>query len=335
MRASRLISLVLLLQVRGTMTAAELARELEVSERTITRDVLALSAAGVPVYGERGRAGGYRLVEGYRSRLTGLHRGEAEALFLAGVPGPARDMGLSEAVAAARLKASAALAPPFRDAPTRVGQRFHLDAPRWFREPETPPQLAEVARAVWGDREVVAWYRRGEGEVRRELEPHGLVLKAGVWYLAARSGHRFLVYRVDRFSRVEVGEQPFARDESFDLPQFWEQRAAEFARSLLRTQISVRVSPAGLRKLHALADRAALADAATGEPDEQGWTTLALPVESLDIAYHQMLELGPEVEVLAPAALRERMIESATRLLARYRNPVASAGLPAHSTSAT
>ncbi|GAA2782131.1 WYL domain-containing protein [Saccharopolyspora taberi] len=314
-----MISLVSLLQIRGTMTAAELARELEVSERTITRDVLALSAAGVPVYSERGRAGGYRLIEGHRSRLTGLHRAEAEALFLAGVPGPARDMGLSEAVAAARLKFSASLAPPFRDAPNRVGQRFHLDAPRWFREPETPPRLAEVARAVWGDLTIAAWYRRGEGEVRRELEPHGLVLKAGVWYLAARSGHRFLVYRVDRFTRVEVSEERFSRDETFDLPEFWERRAAEFARSLLTTRIVVRVTRPGLRKLQVVADRAALGEAVAGEPDEQGRTTVTLPVESLDVAYDQMLELGPEAEVLAPAALRERMAASAARLTDLYR----------------
>ncbi|QRK93889.1 WYL domain-containing protein [Saccharopolyspora erythraea] len=316
-----MISLVLLLQARETMTAAELARELEVSERTITRDVLALSEAGVPVYSERGRGGGYRLVGGYRSRLTGLHRAEAEALFLAGVPGPAGEMGLSEAVAAARLKASAALAPPFRDAPARVGQRFHLDAPRWFREPETPARLAEVAGAVWSDHVIAAWYRRGEQEVRRDLEPYGLVLKAGVWYLAARSGQRFLVYRVDRFERVEVGDATFDRDTAFDLPRFWADRSAEFARSLLRTRITVRVSPDGLRKLNATGDRVAVTEAVAGagEPDGQGWLTLALPVESLDIAYHQVLELGPEAEVVGPAALRERMAESASRLIALYR----------------
>lgn len=319
-RASRLVSLLCLLQVREVMTGPELARELEVSERTVARDVLALAAAGVPVYAERGRAGGYRLLGGYRAKLNGLHQAEAEALFLAGVPGPASDMGLGEAVAAARLKASAALAPPFRDAPQRVGQRFHLDAPRWFREAETPAVLPELSRAVWRDRKVVARYRRGDEEVRRELEPYGLVLKAGVWYLAARSGRRFLTYRVDRFREVEVVDDEFARDETFDLPAFWEEKSDEFSRSLLTERVEIRISPAGLRKLHATTDGAAAreAEAAAGEPDAQGWVTTTFPVESLEVAYDQILALGPEAEVLTPPDLRTRLTEAATRFAALY-----------------
>lgn len=212
MRAARLIKMVLLLQSRPTMTAAELARELEVSERTVTRDAQALSEAGVPVYAERGRAGGYRLVGGYRTRLTGLARGEAEALFLSGVPGALREMGLEDAASAARLKVSAALLPSLRDASRTAAQRFHLDAPNWFREPETPELLPAVADAVWDDRRVAARYRRGTDEVVRELEPYGLVLKAGVWYLCARVAGTagdgpFRVYRIDRFTAVEAGEE--------------------------------------------------------------------------------------------------------------------------------
>ncbi|MDQ0580557.1 helix-turn-helix transcriptional regulator [Streptomyces rishiriensis] len=188
MRAARLIKMVLLLQSRPSMTASELARELEVSERTVTRDAQALSEAGVPVYAERGRAGGYRLVGGYRTRLTGLGRGEAEALFLSGVPGALREMGLEDVASAARLKVSAALLPSLRDAPRTAAQRFHLDAPAWFREPVAPALLPVIADAVWDDRRLSARYRRGEGDVVRELEPYGLVLKAGVWYLCARVG---------------------------------------------------------------------------------------------------------------------------------------------------
>jgi predicted DNA-binding transcriptional regulator YafY len=320
MRASRLVSLLCLLQVREVMTGPELARELEVSERTVARDVLALAEAGVPVYAERGRAGGYRLLGGYRSKLTGLHQAEAEALFLSGVPGPAIDMGLGEAVAAARLKASAALAPPFRDAPQRVGQRFHLDAPRWFREAEAPAALAELSRAVWRDRKVTALYQRGGQEVQRDLEPYGLVLKAGVWYLAARYRERFLTYRVDRFRHVEIDDETFTRDETFDLPAFWEEKADEFARSLLTEHIRIRISPVGLRKLHATTDGTAAreAEATAGEPDERGWVTATLPVESREVAYDQILALGPEAEVLAPPDLRRRLTEATTRLATLY-----------------
>ncbi|MFE7122474.1 helix-turn-helix transcriptional regulator, partial [Streptomyces sp. NPDC057654] len=189
MRAARLITMVLLLQSRPTMTGAELARRLEVSERTVARDVLALSEAGVPIYADRGRTGGYRLVGGYRTRLTGLGRSEAEALFLSGVPSALREMGLADAASAARLKVSAALLPELRDAAAGAAQRFHLDAPAWFREAKAPELLPAVADAVWDDRRLTARYRRRGSagtEAERELEPYGLVLKAGVWYLAAR-----------------------------------------------------------------------------------------------------------------------------------------------------
>ncbi|KAF4407238.1 MULTISPECIES: helix-turn-helix transcriptional regulator [Streptomyces] len=425
MRAARLIRMVLLLQSRPSMTGAELARELEVSERTVTRDVLALSEAGVPVYADRGRAGGYRLVGGYRTRLTGLGRTEAEALFLSGVPSALREMGLHDAGSAARLKVAAALLPELRDAPAGAAQRFHLDAPGWWQEPATPELLPVVAEAVWGDRLLEAVYRRkdgaGAGEVRRRLEPYGLVLKAGVWYLAARAveaaapdgaraggpatpggpapdgpapgrpsaearsaearsaearsaearspktrcaeapsaearsartrcteapsaearpvearssgaqpseapssggtagGPR--VYRVDRFAAAEVAEEGFTRDEHFDLPRFWQERAAAFARSILRETVVVRLSEAGARRLPYVTDRVAgqEAVAAAGEPDGQGRITVTLPVESQDVAFSQLLSLGAEAEVLEPAALRARFAEAAARLAERYR----------------
>ncbi|KJK39847.1 transcriptional regulator [Streptomyces variegatus] len=322
MRAARLIKMVLLLQSRPSMTAAELARELEVSERTVTRDAQALSEAGVPVYADRGRAGGYRLVGGYRTRLTGLHRGEAEALFLSGVPGALREMGLEDAASAARLKVSAALLPSLRDASRTAAQRFHLDAPNWFKEPKTPVLLPAVADAVWDDRRISARYRRGEDEVVRELEPYGLVLKAGVWYLCARvAGGSFRVYRIDRFTAVEPGAERFEREPEFDLPAFWEERAEQFARSILRARVVVRLSPDGVRGLPYAVDsptaREALADAEA--PDGDGWVTVALPVESEEVAHTQLAVLGPEVEVLAPEGLRERFAADAARLARLYR----------------
>ncbi|WP_399884184.1 helix-turn-helix transcriptional regulator [Streptomyces sp. BBFR51] len=325
MRAARLIKMVLLLQSRPSMTAAELARELEVSERTVTRDAQALSEAGVPVYAERGRAGGYRLIGGYRTRLTGLARGEAEALFLSGVPGALREMGLEDAASAARLKVSAALLPSLRDASRTAAQRFHLDAPNWFREPRTPELLPAVADAVWDDRLVAARYRRGRDEVVRELEPYGLVLKAGVWYLCARvagaaDGGPYRVYRIDRFTAVEAGEERFARDEEFDLPAFWAERAEQFARSILRSEVVVRLSAEGVRALSyavdALSAREALS--AAGAPDADGWVTVTLPVESEEVAHTQLTGLGPEVEVLAPGSLRERFARDARRLAGLY-----------------
>ncbi|EYT80698.1 transcriptional regulator [Streptomyces sp. Tu 6176] len=346
MRAARLIRMVLLLQARQPMTAAELARELEVSERTVTRDAQALSEAGVPVYADRGRAGGYRLVGGYRTRLTGLARDEAEALFLSGVPDALRDMGLADAASAARLKVSAALLPSVRDAPRTAAQRFHLDAPAWFREPEVPELLPAVAEAVRADRVVTVRYRRGagedggRGEVTRELEPYGLVLKAGVWYLCARVAEAraaggeppsappaappgFRVYRVDRFTAVEAREGDgagFARDESFDLPAFWAERAEQFARSILRAEAVVRLSEEGARRLAQVVDPVAARAALAGAPpaDAHGRRTVTLPVESEEVAHAQLTALGPEAEVLAPPSLRARLARDARRLALLY-----------------
>ncbi|MFH8684759.1 helix-turn-helix transcriptional regulator [Streptomyces lydicus] len=335
MRAARLIKMVLLLQSRPSMTGPELARELEVSERTVARDVLSLSEAGVPVYADRGRAGGYRLIGGYRTRLTGLGRSEAEALFLSGVPSALREMGLADAASAARLKVSAALLPELRDAATGAAQRFHLDAPAWYQEPRTPALLPAVADAVWDDRRITARYLRKDTEVERQLEPYGLVLKAGVWYLAARAQGDFRVYRVDRFTAVEAPDGGgdgaeggptggrFVRDEAFDLPAFWAERAAQFARSLLREEVVVRLSARGVRRLPHVTERAAAEEAIeaarSGDgPDAQGRLTVRLAVESAEVAYAQLLGLGPEGEVLRPPALRERFAAAARRTAALY-----------------
>ncbi|MBB1246042.1 WYL domain-containing protein [Streptomyces durbertensis] len=335
MRAARLIRLVLLLQHRRAMTAGELAAELEVSERTVARDVAALSEAGIPVYADRGRAGGYRLIGGYRTRLTGMGRTEAELLFLSGVPGALRELGLADSASAARLKVTAALAPELSDAQDTAAQRFHLDAPSWWREPRTPPLLPALAEAVWDDLPVTVGYLRGrrgdEGpgqpahEVEREVEPYGLVLKAGVWYLAARvAGSGFRVYRVERLTRLTTGDRRFDRDPDFDLASFWADHSSAFARSLLRTDVLLRLTEAGARLLpHVHGNREAVAEALAdarpdAHPDGSERLVVRLPVESLDVAYSQLLGLGPECEVLEPAALRDRLARAAAATAGLY-----------------
>jgi predicted DNA-binding transcriptional regulator YafY len=281
--------------------------------------VTGVQTCALPIWG---RAGGYRLIGGYRTRLTGLARGEAEALFLSGVPGALREMGLEDAASAARLKVSAALLPSLRDASRTAAQRFHLDAPNWFKEPKTPELLPAVADAVWDDRRIVTRYRSREAEVERELEPYGLVLKAGVWYLCARVAGRgsYRVYRIDRFTAVEAGEERFARDEEFDLPGFWEERAEQFARSILHAEVVVRLSADGVRALPYAVDPQSAREAlqAAGAPDEDGWVTVTLPVESEEVAHTQLAALGPEIEVLAPEGLRARFASDAIRLARLY-----------------
>ncbi|MGW3071487.1 helix-turn-helix transcriptional regulator [Kitasatospora sp. NPDC001132] len=317
MRASRAIALLLLLQSRRTMTAAELAAELEVSERTVQRDVAALAEAGIAVYAERGRDGGYRLVDGYRTRLTGLDRAEAEVLHLAGLPGPLRDMGLAGQARAARLKVAAALG----DAPAAATRRFHLDAPAWFRDAGAPPLLSEVSRAVWEDRVLHARYAARGGTRERRLEPYGLVLKAGQWYLVARGpSGRFGSYRVDRFETAEAGDERFERDPEFDLADHWAAAAREFTRAMLRERAVVRLSPLAVENLAVLLEPTAASDAlaTAGSPDADGWVTVTLPIESWEIGYFELLRLGPEAEVLHPPELRARLTEATRRAAALY-----------------
>lgn len=325
-RAARLISMVLLLQNRGGLTADQLAVELGVSARTVARDAIELAESGIPVYAEPGRGGGYRLLDGFRTRLTGLGRAEVEALFLSGAPEALSGMGLDAAAMAARLKVGAALAPSVREAPRRVGQRFHLDAPGWFRKLETPAVLPELSSAVWTDRLVAVTYRRGRRltetvdpePVTRTLAPYGLVLKAGVWYLIALVGEDRRSYRVDRFEDVTVLAEEFERDEDFDLGEYWRRAQEEFAASMLRERIVIRLSPAGREQLWRALDRASLALTEFEEPDPSGWVRARVPVETLDVAFGELLLLGPEAEVVEPESLRRRMAEAARAMAALY-----------------
>ncbi|MDT7611642.1 MAG: hypothetical protein QOG96_6145 [Pseudonocardiales bacterium] len=324
MRASRLLSLLLLLQNRGRMTAPALAAELEVSVRTVYRDVESLGAAGVPIYADRGPAGGYQLLDGYRTRLTGLTSDEADSLFLAGVPGPAAELGLGGALAAAQLKLTAALPAELRDRASRVGERFHLDAPGWFRDAEDTPFLSDLATALWRDQRIAVRYRRwGHDEVDRLLDPLGLVLKAGVWYLVAGGPTGApRTYRVSRVLSLRTSPGRTHRPPDFSLAEFWRTRSAELRAALWRAEATVRLSPRGLELVPVLLgqlEARAVAESA-GEPAGDGWVTATLPIESTRHAESVLLRLGADVEVLAPPELRERLAAVARALVARYDN---------------
>lgn len=324
MRAARLIRMALLVQSSPGLTADALARELDVSRRTVIRDAQALQEAGVPIRAERGRAGGYHLAPGHRTRLTTLHPTEAETLYLSGLPAALRDLGLSDAADTARLKLSATLLPSLRAAAESSVRRFHLDAPAWFREPSAPELLPELARAVWSDRTVEITYARPgrDDAVTRLLQPYGLVLKAGVWYVVGRvPGGAWRTYRVDRVTALSpTDDEPFVRDPGFDLTAYWRANAEAFARTLLRTTATLRLTGRGLGRLPAVADPAGVAEAlaSASEPDAEGRVTVELPVESEEVAFAQLSELGADMEVLAPEGLRARFRAHARDLAALY-----------------
>jgi predicted DNA-binding transcriptional regulator YafY len=323
MRASRIVQLLLLLQTRGRLTAAQLAEELEVSVRTVYRDVDALHAAGVPLYGEAGHAGGYQLIEGYRTRLTGLTENEAESLFLTGLPGPAHELGLGAEVAAAWLKLTASLPPELRDRATRIQQRFHLDAPTWYAEPDDTPALAAAADAVWRERRLHIHYHRWRAptEVTRTVDPYGLVLKAGRWYLVAAS-KRISTYRVAQIQSLTVLDEGFQRPAGFDLTAYWADYLTDFDTRRHVDTATIRISPDLRERLVDTVEPAfqrAVAETAS-PPDETGWVTAVVPIEKPDHAHRLLLGFGADIEVLAPASLRER-IRASVAALARTYSP--------------
>jgi len=322
MRASRLVCLLLLVQARGRMTAQQLADELEVSVRTIYRDVRSLGAAGVPLYGDPGDGGGYRLLGGYRTRLTGLTAGEAEALFLAGLPGAAAELGLGAVMATAELKLQAALPAELRERAARIRERFHLDAPGWYQDGDSSPYLAAVADAVWNQRRIEVRYRRWAEptDVTRTLEPYGVVLKAGRWYLVARSAGQLRTYRVSQILGLTTLSDRFERTGGFDLPGYWDASVTDFLATLRRGEATIRLSAAGRERIKELnsAVAAAVASAATAADDE-GWVTAVVPIESAEHAHGEFLRLGAEIEVLGPGDLRDRMRRTARSLSELYR----------------
>jgi predicted DNA-binding transcriptional regulator YafY len=302
MRATRLVSLLLVLQLRGQLTAAELAAHFEVSVRTVHRDLEALGAAGVPVEAIRGPAGGYRLAGGYRTKLTGLTAAEAEALFVA--PAPAAELGLGGVLANARLKVLAALPTELQERASRAERYFHLDTRGWFRAEDTVPHLPALAAATWQGKRLNARYREGRKVVQRTLDPLGLVLKGGAWYLVARRSVGMRVYRVSRFASAHVRDEGFQRPEEFELASFWEEWSRTFEQSLPRVEVKLRASELARRFLPA---------------EQQGdGGVYVVGFQSLEDAFRELLKFGPDAEVLEPVQLRARLAATAREVAALY-----------------
>lgn len=307
------------------MTAQTLAKRLEVSERTIYRDLEALGAAGIPIYAERGPRGGWSLLEDYRVNLNRLTESEVNTLFMSGVAGPLADLGLGKAREDALLKLLAALPSVYRGNAERARQRIHLDAAGWFYRGEEVPYLPLIQEAVWNDRRLRLTYQRGDYQlVERVVDPYGLVAKASVWYLVAGSEEvagEMRVFRVSRIQSLKVTEEYFERPEEFDLSAFWAKWSAEFEASRHSYPVKLRV----------LADYVPILAQVLGDwvhkrveeaslPDAQGWITLPMMFETLPEARSRLLAFGTSVEVLEPLELRESMRDYASKIAGFYQS---------------
>ncbi|WP_128437001.1 helix-turn-helix transcriptional regulator [Streptomyces cyaneus] len=318
MRADRLLSLLLCLQSRGRMTARQLADELEVSVRTVYRDLEALAAAGVPVVASGGPGGGCRLMDGWRSPLLGISAEEATALLAVSAGGPLERLGLGDALSQARLKLVASLPAAGRADTQAAAARFHIDTQAWFRPPELVPHLAELVDAVRGDGRLRLTHRRPDGRTtKKTVDPLGLVAKAGVWYLVARSRDGIRAHRAARITGVERLTGTFARPGDFDLAEFWSRWTTEFEASLDQLPVAVRLTTYALAALPAILGDTRSAANATPDP-EDGWHRLTLHFDSPLAARRRLLGFGPELEVLEPADVRADLAETARRIADRY-----------------
>ena len=321
MRADRLLSMLMLLQSRGSMTARDLAAELEVSERTIYRDLTALSASGVPVYAERGPGGGVRLVENYRTTLTGLTPDETRALFMMNIPAPLAQLGLDADFKAALLKLSASLPETRRAEESRTRQRILLDSSWWFQSAQDVPCLQTIQQALWQDRplRITVRWDAFNTVFEQDAEPYGLVAKTNIWHLVYGRGGNPHVVRVSQIAQAVQLPGTFTRPPDFDLASFWEGWCRDYE-SHPPFRARVRVAPEALPHLEEyVGDRARGGLSQLSPPDVEGWVTLDLPFESFFAARTRLLGLGRAVEVLEPETLRKSLVDFAEQVVGFYR----------------
>jgi predicted DNA-binding transcriptional regulator YafY len=318
-RAARLLNIQMLLQSRGRMSASALARTLEISVRTLHRDIDELTAAGVPVYAERGRSGGFALLPGWKASLTGLTPTEAQAVFLSGLEQPAADLGLHEQVRSAQLKLLAALPGDWRAQAERLSSRLHLDPVDWYRESEPSPQLAVVSSAVWEGRQLALHYAGWKRTGQQVVHPLGLVVKAGVWYLVALREDKPRTFRVSSILSAEVLPAAAKRPRGFDLPAYWRESVRRFERELYSSHAEVRATARGLAMLRQLATPVAHALRDVEAPQEDERVRLRIPAEPIDEAAVQLLKLAPDVEVIGPPELRRAVLRRLRAVASVYR----------------
>ena len=314
MRADRLLSALLLLQAHGRLTSRELAKRLEVSERTMHRDMEALSASGVPVFAMRGSQGGWQLDEGWRTQVPGLDEAELRA-FLMAQPQVVGDERLVRAAERALAKLTAALPVSLREKAASIRQRLHVDTTRWYGTIENLSRLPVVQDAVSRDRKLKIIYRRDGHEVaERIVDPLGLVAKGSVWYLVAHTPRGFRTYRVSRIEEATLLDQPCQRPPDFDLPAYWKSSTAQF-RARPRYNALLRLEP---RIAETMKTWGCFSNIETGQDaDPEGWITVRAQFDDEDHACFIVLGLGPRADVLEPEALRERVAADIGRIVDR------------------
>jgi predicted DNA-binding transcriptional regulator YafY len=300
------------------LTSRTLAERLEVSERTIHRDMVALSFSGIPVVAERGSTGGWSLLGEYRTNLTGLNEAEIQSLFVTQPPKLPADLRLKKASEGALLKLLAALPAMYRQGVEQARRRIHFDTAGWARHEEAVPLLPVLQDAIWSERRLRFTYQRGPNceDVEREVDPLGLVAKGSAWYLVAGVGDNILSYRISRMAKAEVLDQRCTVPAGFDLAAFWDESTTKFKSALPNYMAKFRVAPDAFLRLRFAGRFARVGD--TVETDPNGWLRVEVGFDVEEIACEYALGFGSKLEVLEPRSLREKVIAAAQGVLDFY-----------------
>ncbi len=319
MRADRLLSILILLQTKGRLTARELAAELEVSERTIYRDMDALSTAGIPVYAERGPGGGCSLLDSYRTNLTGLSRDEVRALFMLSIPTPLVDLGVDQDLKAALLKLSAALPDVFRQEGTRAQKRIHLDSSTWFHQAGQTKFIYTIQRGLWEDRKINLTYRLAfNAQVQHLVEPYGLVAKSNIWHLVfSREGFVTAISLTDVLE-ANLSAEKFTIPSEFNLIEFWTAWCSQYEKNRPHYPVEVRMKSELLQMLELFRDPVLPADHDRVEQDDDGWYPMKLDLDTFETARERLLGLGSAVEIIKPLSLRKSVQDFAEQITKIY-----------------
>lgn len=317
MRANRLLSLMFLLQSKGRMTAEGLAEALDVSKRTIYRDIEALNLAGIPIYTQDGRNGGIFLDKHYRISLNSLGREEIQSLFIYGTQGPISDIGLHDAIENALLKLMAALPTRYRDEAERMRQRVHFDSSQWFYQRDVSQWMPLLLQAVFEDRKIQLRYLRGDTTIsERIISPYGVVAKLDIWYLVAMTDEGAMrTFRVSRFQSLQVLDEMFERSASFDLADYWKESARHYEELKPRYIVKLRVAPDSPGVIRYLSEAYG---AQVDSPDAQGWTPLTLSLGAMQEARMVVMAMGNRIEVVEPQELYDEVRKWLDILLEHY-----------------
>ncbi|BDH61663.1 transcriptional regulator [Lysinibacillus sp. PLM2] len=322
MKGDRLISIVLLLQTHGQMTAKELSERLEVTERTIYRDMEALSGAGIPVFAERGKNGGWSLLEGYRTNLTGLKESEIRALFVSPSQQLIEDLGLSRTFEEARNKLIASLPYSYQENAKNVWNRIYIDTSTWRQRKEKMETFEVLKSAIWNENKIKIEYQRADGKTsERVVNPLGLVAKGALWYfIASKEDNEIRNYRVSRIKTAEPIGDSFTRPKNFDLAQYWSESTKNFLDNLPKYDIRVEIEPSILPRLQFSGRFVQSVD--LENKNQNGWIPVKLSFDTEDEARRYVLGFADQMKVIQPKELRQKIVEMAEATINFYKNDI-------------